>query len=512
MKKEIRFLALALTGVLVTGCMTGCGVGKTTKDSKKGESTTDIQISYWRAGLDNLWLNAVIDGFHDKHPEYHVYYNETADLTASKAAYGMADVDTVDLYMTTSDYDTSYLEPLNDVLETTIEGESKSIKEKFSSSYLALEEFSDGNYYNLTFGGGLVGFVYNSELFEQAGIDQLPRTTDELALVCANLADQNIVPLCHFQNGGYYWQMNELWYAQYEGIDAYYDFYENPSKEKMLKKDGRYEVLKVNEKILTPEYVMPGSNAENHITIQTKFLSGRAAMMVNGSWLSSEMLNSDKINNFAMMRTPVISSITDKLATVKNDQELRKLIDAIDSVLDEVKKEEDYKDGENYIVNGKAITAEDWTYVKKARSMMFENYSEQSCFIPKYSNAKEGAKEFLRYLYSDEGYRIYMETINLKMPLSLSEGNADTSKWNSFMQNQAKLFDTSQYVVAVGYKRKNRIFTDGGAWSFGSEGYDFRSLMCSNNETDRVNADEAWDHIYNIINDNYENTWMKNIK
>lgn len=512
MKKRTKLLAFVLAGVMLTGCMTGCGAKEGNKNDKGGQSATDIQISYWRSGLDIGWLDAVIAAFEEKHPEYNVYYNETADLAASKAAYGLEDVDTVDLYMTTSDYDTTYLESLNDVLDTTVEGESKSIREKFNENYLKLEQFSDGNYYNLTFGGGVIGFVYNTKIFEEAGVEQLPRTTDELALLCSNLADRNIVPLCHFQNGGYWWQINELWYAQYEGADAYYDFYKNPTKERMMEKDGRYEVLKVNEKLLTPEYVMPGSNAENHVSVQTKFLNGRAAMMINGSWLSSEMLHTDKINDFVMMKTPVISSIVNKLTTVKNDQQLRKLIDAIDTVIDGVKTEDEYKDGENYLVDGITVSAADWARVKEARGIMAANHADLSCFIPKYSNAKDGAKEFLKFFYSDEGYKVYQETLNLKMPLSMCEGEVDTSEWNNFMKNQAELLDKMETAITVTSKSKHPIFIDGGAWSFGSEAYDFRSLMCSNNEEDRVSADEAWDYIYNLINDNYEKTWLKNIK
>jgi ABC-type glycerol-3-phosphate transport system substrate-binding protein len=508
MKKGIRLLALVLAGVLMTGCFTGCG--KKTSE-KEGTSSTDIQISYWNAGLGREWLDKIIEAFNEKYPEYHAYCNATADGQAAYAAFGLEDTDTVDLYMALKQYDDNYMEPLNDVLDSTVKGESKSIKEKFDPSYLALEE-KNGNYYQLTYGGGLVSFVYNPELFEEAGIKQLPRTTDELAVVCSTLNDNNIEALCHFVGGGYYHFVDEVWFAQYEGLDAYYDFYQKPSKERMMTKDGRYKVLEVLEKILTPEYVLQGSNAETHVSMQTKFLEGRAAMMINGSWLSSEMLNSDKVDKFMMMKTPVISSITDKLDTVKGDQQLRKLITAIDNVTDGVKKEEEYKDGENYNVDGQIVSAKDWQYVKQARNMIAKNYSGETCYIPTYSNAKEGAKEFLKFFYSDEGYQIYLDSLNIKMPFSLSEGEIDTSKWNSFLQNQAELMDSVEYVIAASMMNKHAIFAYGGADSFGTKNYNFHALMCSTNETDRINAEKAWQHISNLINDKYDNDWMKNVK
>ena len=233
----------------------------------------------------------------------------------------------------------------------------------------------DGNIYTLTYGGSTIGIVYNKELFKQAGIDVTPRTTDELIAVCATLADMNITPTCHFKNGGYYWKMNELWFAQYEGIEAYNDFWANPTKEKMLAKDGRYEALLVNQKLLTPENVLSGSNVDNHVSIQTKFLNGKAAMMVNGTWLSTEMQNNDKINNFEMMRNPVISAIKNKCTTIQNDQQLRSVVSAIDSITDGEKTEADYKQGDGFVVGTLMVSSEDWARIKEARTMCYVDHN-----------------------------------------------------------------------------------------------------------------------------------------
>lgn len=508
MKK--RLISMILVGVLTVGCLAGCGSGE---EKKKGTSASDIEISYQHVGLGKEWLDALVEAFNKKYPEYNVYYNATASSAAATAAYGMEDVDTVDLYMVPKQYDVTYLEPLNDVLETTIEGESKSLKEKFNPSYLALEEL-DGNYYNLTQGGGIVGFVYNKNIFKDNNITQLPRTTGELALVCSTLLDANVTPLCHFFKGGYgyYEYLSNVWYAQYEGVDYFRDLYKDPSLDKMLRQDGRYEVLKVYEKIITPANTLNGSNSTEHVSMQTKFLEGQCAMMLTGSWLSSEMENSDKLQDFEMMKTPVISSIIDKLTTVNSEAELRKLISAIDNVTDGVEKEEVYKKGDAYLVDGKTISAEDWSYVRAARNTMSATYSGSSCFIPKYSNAKEGAKEFLKFMYSDEGYKIYAESAHLCLPLDLSEGEIDISTWNVFEQNQAQLFATTENIVTDYMMGKHRLYIDGGAHPFANGTYQFINKMSSQNESERVTAEQAWDGIQSIIKDRYDSEWMLNIK
>ena len=117
MKKS--FISMFLVCLLVVGCLTGCSADKT----KKGTSSSDIEISYQHVGLGKEWLDALIEAFNKKYPKYNAYYNATASSAAATAAYGMADVDTVDLYMVPKQYDTKYLEPLNDVLESTVDGE-----------------------------------------------------------------------------------------------------------------------------------------------------------------------------------------------------------------------------------------------------------------------------------------------------------------------------------------------------------------------------------------------------
>lgn len=514
MKRKV--VALLMVVALSISCLTGCG---NNGGNNGGGDEKTIEIMYRKAGLGEEWLKKIIAGFEKAHPEYKVEYSTTASATALAAAFGDEDIDTTDLYLGVKTYDTQKLEPLNDVLEATVKGESKTIKEKFDDYYLALEQASDGNYYNLTYGGGLVGIVYNQKMFEDAGIEE-PRTTDELALVCDTLYSNDIKAFCHYSPVGY-WEayMTDVFFAQYEGLDYVMNqFYgckddagKSPSLEVFTKKDGRYEALKVFEQLITPEYTMQGSNTYDHTTIQTMWLKGECAMMVTGSWVESEMASTASVENFAMMRMPVISSITDKLTTVKKENDLRKVISAIDSVTDGEKKLADYQQGENYVVDGITVSEDDWKYIQAARNTMAANYSGNSAYIPSYSNAKEGAKEFLKYLYSDEGYKIYTDTLDLIMPISLSEGEIDTTGWSSFAKNQEQLYRTTEQFATEFIAGKHDIFPFGGAQRLGSA-HTYIDKFCASNPEDRITAAEAWETIQKRTKDNYENNWLKNIK
>lgn len=125
-------------------------------------------------------------------------------------------------------------------------------------------------------------------------------------------------------------------------------------------------------------------------------------MMITGSWIANEMKGAGSTDDFDLMKTPVISSITDKLTTVKKESELRKVITAIDAVTDGEKDIAEYQDGENYKVDGLSVSAADWTYIRLARNSIASNYSGEGMFIPTYSNAKEGAKQFM-YKMDEKG-------------------------------------------------------------------------------------------------------------
>lgn len=513
MKKIVAFV---LSIIFTLSCFAGCGG----TGANKGGDTKTIEINYWKSGLGEEWLLNVIAGFEKEHPEYTVVYNATASQAAIKAAFGDANSDTTDLYLGVKMYETNQLEPLDDILDATVNGESKKIREKFDQHYLDSEIAPDGKVYNLTYGGGMVGIAYNKQMFEEAGIATLPRTTDELVVACDTFYANDQKAFCHFKPVGY-WEayMTDVFFTQYNGQDYVQNtFYacvdaagNSPSKEVFTVKDGRYEALKVFESIITPEYTLQGSSTYDHTTVQTMWLNGQAAMMVTGSWVESEMKSIASVDNFAMMKMPVISSIVDNLTTIKNDSQLRKVISAIDAVTDKTADITTYQNGDSYVIDDLTVSAADWEYVKAARNTMGSNYSGNSAYIPSYANAKEGAKEFLKYLYSDEGYKIYANTLNTVMPLSLSTGELDTSTWSSFGKSQFDLYRYTEQFATEYLAGKHAIFSFGGAAKFGSL-KTYVNLFCTNNPADRLDAASAWEDIQKHINDNYENNWLNNIK
>ena len=514
--KKITAIFLATVMTLSLAACDGKGDDKNKPNYNGGK---EVEISYWNSGMGTEFLEEMCKAFNEKQSDWYVYFNATASSNAVTATYPLPDVDTIDLYMSTEVSYNAEKATLDDVLDSTADGDKKTIREKFDASYLENEVATDGHYYSLTWGGGTLALVYNKTLFEKAGIEETPRTTDELAVACDKLLENGITPLTHYMNdAGSYWDyLKEVWQAQYDGFDYYRNnFYAckdvsgtSPSKDVLTTKDGRYQVLKAMEKFITPEYILPGSNSQDHITMQTKFLNENIGMMVNGSWLSDEMEGTGSVENFGVMKTPVISSITDKLTTVKSDTLLRKLISAIDAVTDGKEEISKYQSGDGYVVDGKEISAADWDTVKAARGMVAINYPSQTLFIPSYSDAIEGAKEFLKFFYSDEGYKIFMDNLHYTLPMKLSEGEIDRSDWNGFEIEMDNVFQNATTCISGHMKSRHDIFLNGGATPYAS--YNFVVLFCAANAADRVTADEAWDEIVKRIDGNYKG-WLANIE
>jgi ABC-type glycerol-3-phosphate transport system substrate-binding protein len=382
--------------------------------------------------------------------------------------------------------------------------------------------FYDGKYYTLPYGGGVCGIVYNQDLMQGY---ELPKTTNELRNLVFDLYtaynSQNCKPFIYFA-GGYWEYVYNIWQAQYDGLDYYYNTYstlgqdssvlgsanETPSLDVLTAKDGRYQALKVMETLLDSQYVVSGSNSADHTTQQTKFLNGRAVMMCNGAWMNNEMKASDaNSKNFSIMQTPVISSIVDKLTDVKTDAMLSAVIEVVDQVtngevsLDNVKQ----ADG-TYKIGDKTICESDWNRISEARNMIWENYSQHAICIPNYASAKEGAKKFVAFYFSDEAQKIMNNETHMTLPFSFdkAENEPNTAAWSVFEKTMSD-FAKKYTMVGKVEGRRSLVFTRGGADEYAM--VNFVSAMSQ--QEGAQSADQVWDNVTKTLTDNW-NTYLSN--
>ena len=506
MKNTKRLMIGVLASVMLFGAV-GCGGGGSKTENN---TATDIQIYYWKAGYGLEFMEEIVNNFNAKQSTYTAHLEHNSNATTITSTLALGEDNTYDLYFTMLNsmmYKSDFIN-LDDVLAMTPNGESKTIGEKYNQEILNALKNEDGTTTFLSYGNGWSGIAYNADIIN--GVDyEVPVTTKELEILTMVLGEDtalknaNVKPWIFFNagTGGGYWSYPmTAWQVQYDGLDYYYNnllTLQNDNGDKpqdiLTKKDGRWEALKVAESIITPTSVHPESTNSSHTKVQTLLLQGKAVMMPNGSWLLNESGASSTTANIKMMKMPVVSSIVDVLPdkSVNNDSELAALIRAIDDGDTKLRSD-------NYTYE---VTQADYDRVKAARNLMYNNGVESYAFVPKYSNAIDGAKEFLKYFYSDEALETFLKkTGSMNCANFTDASKLDTSTLSDWSKQQVEFGTTMTAIVAP--VKKAAIFRNTGFDTFLGVGYPME--FSAQNVNDKRTADQVWTMLEEKVDENWE--------
>ena len=510
MKKFISLL-LTMVSVFAAFALTACSCGS---NEDGGENV--IQINYWKAGLGDEFFKSIVEEFKKDNPEYDVKVDYKEDFSdfGTKIKLGEK-YNHVDLYFGTipdPSYNRDYLEPLNSVLTEVNTGETKKVGEKIDSYLLDNAKYWDDNYYSLPYGGGICGIVYNNKLMQEVLADHPDlkiNTTKELERLVDYIDEkygQDRKAFIHFK-GGYWNYVQDVWQAQYDGLEEYENFYrlgaaadtigkenETPNKDVLLRDDGRQKVLEVLDNLLYKgTNVVSGSNTMEHTDAQTKFLNGQAVMMCNGAWLVNEMKGvGATYTDFRVMRTPVISTITEKLEKNMGDPTLSAIIDKIDAG-------KEYSDPEVSVL----CSENDYNRIKQARSLIWQVFSEHGACIPNYATAKEGAKLFVKYYFSDKAQKIFNDTVHIALPFTYdkAENEPDTSSWTNFEKDMYD-YANSLTMLGVANGKRSSLFTMGNLMNYPAIGSDSIIKLISQYDSP-MHSGDVWKEIKKL----YEKDW-----
>lgn len=500
MKKGNKIVCAALCSAFALGAV-GCGgVGGNVPDT-----ATDVQIYYWKAGEGVEYMQKIVDDYNKKQSEYTVTLDYDSNASTIIKTLDLGEDNTYDLYFTmlnTMQYNSEFLK-LDDVLDSRADGESVTIRDKIYPSLLNGVKNSDGTSYFLPYGNAWCGIVYNTDIIDGIKYD-VPRTTDELEYLVvdltndASLSKAGVKPWLFFNSSGgngYWIYPMTGWQVQYDGRDYYNDTFmqlraidgSTPSKQVISERDGRYKALKVAEKIVTPATVHPECTNTNFTKVQTLFLQGQAVFNVNGGWLLNE---SSGTANVAIMKLPVISSIVEKLENSDmSDETLSEIVKQVDEGAD----------------SSSLCSAKDFERIKQARNVLYNNGAEHYAFVPAYSKAADGAKDFLKYYYSDEGIVTRMSYTQMPHAAKLTdESKFDKSSLSEWNKQLFSLTDTATAIT--GLVDKSEVFTN-----LGSDGYlgiSYIMPFCAANPKDRKDSEKVWTSLINKINENWED-WSK---
>lgn len=459
MKKAKRAIGILLAAVM---CMGTAACGKK-HNVENDELTLEIHIGNYGYGTE--WLQPIIDMFlaedwvQEKYPGLKI----PAPQSNSERMFGTdrtlaGPTNTFDLFITTitpfayleKEYrpGQKYFENLNELYDTVIPGENVTMKEKMLPVVVDNVYYTDKtgakSLYAVPWVLGFCGLLYNKTKFDELGVS-VPRTTDELLEACDKIVSKGRIPLVFATNEDYFSSMMyRIWWAQYEGAQAYSDFYDGrvPSafgdgtydlSSDVVKQRGSLESMKVIESLIGStnasggttgtlhhsKYVYENVNTSSFTQAQSQFLLGNGLMMPNGDFFETEMrdaISEGVTDTISFMRTPVISSIKDKTPSITDDAKLREVVDAIDA-------------GETGV---SGVTDADFATVKAARMVNLGAGGHMS-FIPSYATAKEPAKDFLLFMASDKAINSFMRTTRgSTTPYQYSVREKDPELYNSF--------------------------------------------------------------------------------
>ena len=453
MKKLVTlFLALIMSVTAFTA------VGCSNKESKDPSDTLviDIQIG----GYGTKWLEDIKDAYVEKTGKT-VTVTPLGSTTESESAL-LAGRTSTDIYFTMDPlighqyapktingetYD-CLMEDLTSFIENDkIEGENKTIKDKINPQYLEYFKINrlDGTQkiYTLPWSIGLLGLVKNNDVWQEGW--KVPNTTDKFIELLDQIKEDGYVPLAYSKDYHYYNYLLETFATQYEGVENMAQLWEaklpkdDPDYKDEIDKtflayyEGVQHAYEVMVELMQSEQVGGqvqskyhySVNSKDHIGTQTFFLDSnyKIAMMMSGDWIQNEMKDTFANPNLEFIKTPVISALGDKLGIT--DDQLSAIIDYVDGTVENEPAFESIVG----LTNEQVIEK-----VREARNIVPTNSNSMAFYIPAYSNAKDLAKDFIKFMLSDEGLAIYQSSLGYAMPYDYEwtkEGNS--SKMSNFI-------------------------------------------------------------------------------
>ena len=454
MKKIIKQLSvLTLAGLLTTSAI-GCNTGNT---PQAGDQKLNVYIcnqGYRTAGVEALLDSfAKQDWVKNKYPNLEIMtptINNQTDYAVTKIkAPKTNDFDIlftpgtqiITLYEKNAkgEYlledltESVYKQEVLDRPGVTFEQAMDSVVRETGYAYTA-KGASTVQYFGVPWVTGASGIIYSEEILARYGYTdgKTPNTTDELLQLCEDIKNRpedsgNSSGFSFINASGYYSALPHEWWAQYDGVEAYKNFWEGKYTDsrgtsysnKIFDLKGRLKALEVIDESVKYEngyYDLENQNAGDFMTRQATLLKGQYAMMVCADWYDTEMALSKEVleaegvdtHTIKLMPKPVISALIEKLDTVNDDATLSKVVAAIDA------GETSY-DG---------VSDKDFKRVQEARGVYQTGGTSHEVVVPAKANDKDIAIDFLKFMATKTAQEAYMiATMGQNLPFAYDYQN-----------------------------------------------------------------------------------------
>lgn len=435
-----RTVSLIAAAMMAMGGLVGCQPPKKETGLEDFENRPKkVNVIYTANAFGKEWITNVAREYMTYHNEdtyIHLEQTVTAGEEYSKVETGTA---SGDLYLFDQSLQTlnGQVEDMADVWNSYAIGEedkagAKLIKDKLTPLMQSVPDPYGIRAYSLPYSHGTTyGFVYNKTVLDAAFPNgyTLPRTTEELfemgdALKSVDLADVNsdqdvyLLSASLGDNNENLKYSQWAWFYQLMGYEKAEQFFSNgrywdEASSKYLFDESKptvYEVYKdevmefynILDELMTEsnKYVHKDANSMDYIYASGaaagagfKANKSKVAFKVDGIYFESEsnmflksLESRGQKQEMGMMHFPVASAIINRLSTVNDDAMLREVIS--------------YVDGDT-TTKPAGVSDADIEAVAEARGIT-PMYLGGGMVIPKTASNKAGAKDFIRFMCSDE--------------------------------------------------------------------------------------------------------------
>ncbi|MBQ3492753.1 MAG: extracellular solute-binding protein [Clostridia bacterium] len=508
-----RVIALLLTVVAIISAMIGSACVKGLSEEDKKNS---LIIEVHSAGYGTDWIDFMAKEFQKKTGKKVIVTYQVGgqglttmaanieSLTSDTDLFFMGGASVTEVYkgqvtVRGQSYSCIY-EDLTDLYKTKIEGEDVTVEQKMlESSRTAL--ITDNKYYHFPYVSGMQGFIINKDVWNSAW--EIPRTTNELLELCETIKGSGKSPFIYSLEDEYWTTMLPVFVSQYEGVENMNKLWSGYGPDgkrysnNMIAYTGLLKALEFFHSLLVDSngYMYRDSKDVSFTNMQSMFLEGAAVMNCNGDWLEKEMFTNYPEVEIEMMKTPVLSAVAEKCSfsgDADKETKLRTLIDYVDGVITE---------------KPSFATDDDVAYIREARS--FERAGSGNCaVIPCYANQKQSAKDFLLFMASNEGLKIFRDyTAGCRMPFDYS-GIPTRENETTFRKSVIKIMDGA---VNGGARKKDKIFTLGeiNPYFYNNKFGRFVSVFAASNPKDYKNALQYFTEEVSSVNSLLTNAKIK---
>lgn len=465
-----KYLSFACLSVILMGAVAGCG----NRVVAGGEDT--IQVRAFKGGYGDEWLKQAKIEFEKTFPGKKVEIVESSATVTEKSKQEILvpKKNNIDLYFTNGSGFYNIIEQSKKILKTSKEvlledltdvynskaigfdgkEESETIANRMFSGYKEACQYNgdlaqwQGNIYKLPWADAMTGLCVNKSVLDKYGLE-IPLTTNDLVncitTIASHTATDKVYPYTWAgSNASGYWSyLFETWFAQYSTAENFYKFMKCEPANGDIVNNG-YEVyqdtgilksLEVMFEILDLKYSPNGSASMTHMEAQNKFLRGESAFIVDGDWVMDEMKEDyyEEAKEIIFAKAPIISVFGEEMGIT--DAQLHNVVKAID----EGKTDAEIK----AIVS---LTDANIKRIRDARAIHNGIGVSHDMVIPSYSDAKDTAKLFIRFLYSNDGCRLFRNNAYSNLPLTytIQEGDKNTP----FQQSLDEIYKGESVMVS----------------------------------------------------------------